>query len=80
MKKQMGITGNNVKKELLSRVSHLVEVYVNVTSNVKILEKPLQHYLAFSQVVTGVPYELPLISYVIGKLFLLSKFRTHITL
>lgn len=67
MKKQIGISGNNVQRELLSRVSHLTEVYANVTSNVKVLEKPLQHYIAFSQMVAKTSYELPLISYVIEK-------------
>ncbi|XP_065212865.1 CDK5 regulatory subunit-associated protein 3 [Planococcus citri] len=67
MKKQIGISGNNVQRELLSRVSHLNEVYANVTSNIKVLEKALQHYIAFSQMVAGITYELPLISYVIEK-------------
>lgn len=67
MKKQVGISGNNVRKELLNRVSHLAVIYNNVTENIKSLEKPLQYYAKFSELVAGVPYSLPLISYLIGE-------------
>lgn len=70
MKKQVGIPGDNVRRELLSRVSHLSEVYNNVTSNIKSLEKPLQYYTSFSHLVAGVTYTLPLLSFIIGMLLI----------
>jgi hypothetical protein len=65
-KKQLGITGDKVKVELLKRTLHLSEVYDNVVSNVKALEKSVHYYSTFSHFVAGVRYTLPLISYVIG--------------
>ncbi len=67
MKKQLGIVGGDVKKELRGRTSHLSEVYENVVANIKPLEKAIQYYATFSRHVAGVEYTLQLLSHVIGK-------------
>lgn len=67
MKKQLGVNNNNPRLELLKRTAHLNEVYDNVVLSAKALEKPIQYYRVFSQQVVGVPYTLPIISYIIGE-------------
>ncbi|KAK7603870.1 hypothetical protein V9T40_003869 [Parthenolecanium corni] len=67
LKKQLGITGDNVRSELMLRTQHLSEVYENVIANMKVLQKPIQYYSAFSRHVAGVSYTLPLLSYAIDK-------------
>jgi len=74
-KKQLGITGDKVKVDLLKRTLTLSEVYENIVSNIKALEKSVNYYSTFSQFVAGVKYMLPLISYVIGRLFIWCKSR-----
>ena len=66
-KKQLGITSDKVKVELLRRTLHLSEVYDNVVSNVKALEKCVHYYSTFSSFVAGVEYSLPLVSFVAGN-------------
>lgn len=68
MKKQLGISGDNIRNELLSRTSYLSEIYENVVSNIKYIGKAIQYYSIFSHYVAGESYKLPLISYIIGKI------------
>lgn len=70
MKKQFGVNGISVREELLKRTSYLNEVYENVISNVKPLEKAAQYYSIFTKHIAGVAYSLPLLSYLIGEKFL----------
>lgn len=77
LKKQLGITGDNVRSELMLRTHHLSEVYENVITNMKALQKPIQYYSAFSRHVAGVSYTLPLLSYAIGRKIFLQLRSTN---
>ncbi|XP_054264625.1 CDK5 regulatory subunit-associated protein 3-like [Macrosteles quadrilineatus] len=63
--KQLGLTGRNVKKELVDRLSKLPEIYQQVAENIASLRSALKYYSAFSQYVfdreTNV---LPLLTFV----------------
>ncbi|XP_054263044.1 CDK5 regulatory subunit-associated protein 3-like [Macrosteles quadrilineatus] len=63
--KQLGLTGRNVKKELVDRLSKLPEIYQQVAENIASLRSALKYYSSFSQYVfdreTNV---LPLLTFV----------------
>lgn len=66
--KQLGLSGNNVKRELVERLAQLPKKYGQVAEHVHTLEPSLKYYSAFSEYVFGHETSvLPLLKFICGE-------------
>lgn len=70
MCKQLGISGNNLKKELTERVCELPEMYDLIAKNIKAIDNVVEFYNAFVDFTFGEHQNggcVPMVKYLIGK-------------
>lgn len=70
MSKQLGISGNNLKKELIGKLYELPDIYDTIAKNVKAIDNVVEFYNAFVKFVMGSSHSgacVPMVKYVIGK-------------
>lgn len=69
--KQLGISGNQIKKELVERVKELPDIYQSVAKKTKSIANVVEFYNAFVEYTLGRSHNggcVPIVNYVIGKL------------
>ena len=69
--KKLGITGNQMKKELAERVKELPDIYQSVAKKTKSIANVVEFYNAFVEYTLGKSHNggcVPIVNYVIGKL------------
>lgn len=73
--KQLGISGNTIKRELVDLIKELPTIYDLVVKKTKTLEDVVEFYEAFVEFTLGRPYTggcVPMIKYLIGKRILIN--------
>lgn len=68
--KQLGITGNNIKKELISLLDDLPKIYSETVDKIKTIKPALHLYEAFNKFLMGTENEmvtLPMLQYIISN-------------
>lgn len=68
--KQLGISGQKIKQELVEKVSELPEIYKRVAEKTKSIEKGIEFYSAFVEYTLGRQHDggcLPMLKYIIDK-------------
>lgn len=69
--KNLGIVGENIKKELVQRIVVLPELYDTIVEKSKALSNVVEFYKAFTYFTLGTYFNndcVPIIQYIIGKL------------
>lgn len=68
--KKMGITGKNIKRELVERIDELPASYEEILKKVKNLNNVVEFYSAFVELTLGRQHDngcVPMVQYVLGK-------------
>lgn len=68
--KQLGISGNKIKKELVDRVTELPEIYRRLADRSKSIENVIEFYSLFVEFTLGRQHDggcVPMVKYVIGE-------------
>ncbi|XP_075233414.1 CDK5 regulatory subunit-associated protein 3 [Lycorma delicatula] len=62
--KQLGITGKNIRKELIERIAQLPDIYEKISSNISTMKPAVDYYLAFTAYTIGQEIgSIPLLKY-----------------